>query len=174
MTVLGGHKVNVKGRAVGALRTNRRTKIQGQFAARTVDMLESPAFRVLSLSARRVLDRLEIELAHHGGQDNGKLPCTYQHFHEYGIHRHAIGPGIRECVALGFLEITEPGRAGNAEFRSPNLFRLTYKSTRVEGPTDDWRSISTFEEAETIARAARTASPRDLKRNARKLIAVIT
>ena len=62
MTVLGGHKVNVKGRAVGALRTNRRTKIQGQFAARTIDMLESPAFRVLGLSARRVLDRLEIEL----------------------------------------------------------------------------------------------------------------
>jgi hypothetical protein len=58
MTVLGGHKVNVKGRSVGALRTNRRTKIQGQFAARTIDMLESPAFRVLSLSARRVLDRL--------------------------------------------------------------------------------------------------------------------
>ena len=56
MTVLGGHKVNVKGRAVGALRTNRRTKIQGQFAARTIDMLESPAFRVLGLSARRVLD----------------------------------------------------------------------------------------------------------------------
>ena len=35
-------------------------------------MMASPAFRVLSLSARRVLDRLEIELAHHGGQDNGE------------------------------------------------------------------------------------------------------
>ena len=80
-------------------------------------MLESPAFRVLSLSARRVLDRLEIELAHHGGQDNVSLPVTYEHFHEYGIHRHAIGPGIRRCVALGFVEVTEPGRAGNVEFQ---------------------------------------------------------
>ena len=43
----------------------RRTQIDGQFAAREIKMLESPAFRVLSLSARRILDRLEIELAHH-------------------------------------------------------------------------------------------------------------
>ena len=113
MTMLGGRKVNRKGRSTGALRTNKHTKIAGQFAARTIEMLELPAFRVLSLSARRVLDRLEIELAHHGGQDNGKLPCTYQHFHEYGVHRHAIGPGIRDCVALGSVEITERGRAGS-------------------------------------------------------------
>ena len=104
MTVLGGHKVNVKGRAVGALRTNRRTKIQGQFAARTIDMLELPAFRVLSLSARRVLDRLEIELAHHGGQDNSRLPVTYEHFHEYGNSPARNWSRNRECVALGFVE----------------------------------------------------------------------
>jgi hypothetical protein len=160
MTVLGGRKVNATGRATGALRTNRRTKIGGQFAPRTIEMLESPAFRVLSLSARRILDRLEIELAHHGGQDNGKLPVTYEHFHEYGIHRHAIGPGIGECIALGFVEITEPGRAGNAEFRAPNLFRLTYKNTRVEGPTDDWRRIENVNDAKAIARAARLSRSR--------------
>ena len=174
MTVVGGRKVNATGRATGALRTNRRTKIAGQFAARTIEMMASPAFRVLSLSARRVLDRLEIELAHHGGQDNGKLPVTYQHFHEYGIHRHAIGPGIRECAALGFVEITERGRAGNAEFRTPNLFRLTYKPTRVEGPTDDWRSLGSIEGAEALARAARAASPQNLMPKGRKLIAVVT
>jgi hypothetical protein len=160
VTGVGGRKVNATGRARGALRTNRRPKIQGQFAARTIEMMESPAFRVLSLSARRVLDRLEIELAHHGGQDNGKLPVTYEHFHEYGIHRHAIGPGIRECIALGFVEITEPGRGGNAEFRAPNLFRLTYKPTRVEGSTDDWRRIETSNDAKTLARAARSARSR--------------
>ena len=173
MTVLGGHKVNVKGRAVGALRTNRRTKIQGQFAARTIDMLESPAFRVLSLSARRVLDRLEIELAHHGGQDNGRLPVTYEHFHEYGIHRHAISPGIRECVALGFVEVTEPGRAGNSEFRTPNLFRLTYRPTRVEGPTDDWRRIEAFDGAKILARDARMARSRTRARSRRRGMSII-
>ena len=89
--------------------------------------LRSPAYRVLSLSARRLLDRMEIELADHGGTDNGKLPVTYDDFERYGIHRHAVGPAIRELVALGFVEITEVGRAGNAEWRKPNVFRLTYR-----------------------------------------------
>src|ERR1700730_13491833 len=108
-------------------RSKRRNSISGQFAARLIEMMESPAFRVLSLSARRLLDRVEIELAHHGGKDNGRLPITYDDFEVHGIHRHAVAPAIRETVALGFLQITEPGRAGNAEFRRPNLFRLTYR-----------------------------------------------
>ena len=71
---------------------NYRTKstIPGPFAWRTIEMMESPAFRVLSHSARRIIDRLEIELAHHAGTDNGKLPCTFDHFAEYGIDRHSI------------------------------------------------------------------------------------
>jgi hypothetical protein len=134
----------------------RRTAIGGQFAPRTIEMLRSPAWRVLSLSARRVLDRLEIELADHGGTDNGKLPVTYQDFVQYGIERHAIAPALREVVVLGFIEITERGRAGNAEFRRPSLYRLTYRHTR-SAPTDEWRRIGE-DEAEVIARAARAAS----------------
>jgi hypothetical protein len=83
--------------------------------------MESPAFRVLSLSARRVLDRVEIEHAHHGGKDNGALPVTFDDFQRYGIHRHAVAPAIREVVALGFLEITQQGRAGNAAWRKLDL-----------------------------------------------------
>jgi hypothetical protein len=129
MTILGGRKVNRKGRSTGALRTNRRTKIGGQFAARTIEMLESAAFRVLSLSARRVLDRLEIELAHHGGQDNGKLPVTFDHFQQYGMHRQAIAPGIRECVALGFVEITRVGARA-----TPNFGRRTCSGSPTSRP----------------------------------------
>jgi hypothetical protein len=105
-------------------------------------MLRSPAWRALSLSARRVLNRIEIEVGEHGGTDNGKLPA-YDDFVLYGIHRHAVGPAIREAVALGFTEITERGRAGNAEWRWPNLFRLTYRPTHNAGPTDDWKKIET-------------------------------
>ena len=89
-------------------------------------MISSPAFCVLSLSARRVLDRLEVEMASHGGTDNGKLPVTFSDFRRYGIDYDAIAPAIREVVALGFVEVTKPGRAGNAEYRLPNIFRLTY------------------------------------------------
>ena len=133
----------------------RKSKIAGQFSPRTIEMIESPAFRVLSLSARRVLDRLEIEHAHHAGHDNGHLAVLYDYFEEYGIHRHAIAAAIREVVALGFVEITEQGRAGNAEWRRPNKFRLTYRYLDRAAPTDEWRRIKTVEEAEMVARTAR-------------------
>jgi hypothetical protein len=135
----------------------RRTSIGGQFAPRLIDMLRSPAFCALSLSARRILDRLEIELADHGGADNGRLPVTYDDFVKYGVHRHSIRPAINELVSLGFVEITRKGRAGNAEFREPNLFRLTYRpadGVRGDG-THEWKAVKSDQEAERAAEAAR-------------------
>src|SRR5882724_1434268 len=99
----------------------KRNLISGQFSALLIEMLASPARRVLSLSARRCLDVIEIELARHGGNDNGKLPITYEDFVDYGIDRHAIKPALNELEELGFIRITEHGRAGNAENRRPNL-----------------------------------------------------
>jgi hypothetical protein len=83
----------------------------------------------MSLSARRVLDRLEIELARHKGkpEKNGNLACTFEDFAQYGINRHAIAPAIREVVALGFVRITRPGSAGNESYRQPTLYLLTYQ-----------------------------------------------
>jgi hypothetical protein len=62
-------------------RPKQRGSISGVFAWRLIEMLESPANRVLSLSAKRGLERLEIELARHGGksEENGRLPCTFDH-----------------------------------------------------------------------------------------------
>ncbi len=137
------------------IRPFRRNKIAGQFAPRLIEMLESPAYRVISLSARRILDRIEIELAQHGGRDNGKLPVTYGDFVTYGIERHSVAPALREIKALGFAEVTERGRAGNAEYRTPNKFRLTYRPTDSANPTDEWRRINTIEAAKLIAFDAR-------------------
>ena len=136
----------------------RRGSISGAFAWRLIEMLESPAHRALSLSARRVLDRLEIELYRHGGkpEENGRLASTYDHFVEFGIERHAIGPAIREAVALGFVQITRQGCAGNAGYRQPTWYRLTYRHAGSDKhTTDDWRRIETVKEANMIAKAAR-------------------
>src|SRR5262249_5186656 len=123
-------------------------------------MMESPAYQILSLAGHRILARIEIELAHHGGNDNGRLPVTFDQFAEYAIHRHAIAPGLREVCALGFAEITEHGRAGNAEWRRPNLFRLTYRPVGNAKPTDEWQRIRTREDAENIAQKARVLAVR--------------
>ena len=61
----------------------RRNRINGQFSVRLIEMLESPAYRVLTVAAHRVISRIEVELGHHGGNDNGKLPVTYDEFIEY-------------------------------------------------------------------------------------------
>jgi hypothetical protein len=146
----------------------RRNKIGGQFSARLIEMMESPAFQVLSLAGRRILDRLEIEIAHHGGNDNGKLPVTFDNFVEYGIHRHSIAPGLREVCALGFVEITERGRAGNAEWRRPSLYRLTYRQVGNAKATDEWKHITTVERALEVAHAARRQSATKKPRTARR------
>ena len=133
---------------------HRLNRFDGPFAGRLITMLESPAFRVLTLSGHRVLARIEIELKRHGGDDNGKLPVTYEQFEEYGMDRHSIAPAIRECEALGFLE-AERGQAGNREYREPSTYRLTYQPVGRARPTHDWQRIQTLEDAEAMARAAR-------------------
>jgi hypothetical protein len=135
----------------------RRNAISGQFSARLTEMLESPAYRVLSVSGHLVISRIEIELGHHGGNDNGRLPVTTDDFVAYGMHRTSVAPAIREAEALGFIRVTERGRAGNAEHRSPNKFFLTFahnRDSRAQPPTHDWRKIKTMEQAEQTAREA--------------------
>jgi len=144
-------------------RKTRLNTIKGQFTTRRLEMVESPPWRVLSLSGHRLLDRLEIELRHHAGRDNGHLPVTFTQFEEYGIDRHSIAPAMREVEALGFAEVTEHGRAGNAEHRKPNKFRLTYQSTDDREPTEDWQYIKTIEDAKSRALAARRPTRRKQK-----------
>src|SRR5262249_10890247 len=84
-------------------RMNKKRQIDGNYVPHTREVLEAPAWRVLSLSGHRVLDRLEIEHLRHGGKDNGELPVTFNNFEAYGIHRHAIAPALRECAALGLV-----------------------------------------------------------------------
>src|SRR5215471_12493847 len=104
----------------------RRSKINGQWSPRLIEMLESPAYRVLSLSAHRVISRIEIELGSHGGNDNGRLPVTKLDFVKYGLSARLVAAAIREAEALGFIRVTEHGRGGNAEHRQPNKFFLTF------------------------------------------------
>jgi hypothetical protein len=147
----------------------RKTSIGGAFAPRLIEMMRSPAFGVLSLSARRILDRIEIELGDHGGTENGKLPVTFDDFHRFGIDRHSIAPGIREVVALGFVEITRHGRAGNSVYRTSNEFRLTYRHTDYADPTHEWRRIKSPEDAATVASAARKSVDQKYNSNRRKI-----
>jgi hypothetical protein len=138
---------------------HRRNKFEGQFAGRLRAMLESPAYRVLTLAAHRLLSRIEIELCKQAGENNSKLIVTYEQFIEYGIHKDAIAPAIREVEALGFVE-AEHGQAGNREYHWPSTYRLTYHSVGRAKPTHEWKRFDTIEKAKASARAARGPAPR--------------
>ena len=94
---------------MGKRKRNRKGSIPQPFTWRTIEMLQSPGFRALPISARKILDLLEIELhAGHGGnpfEHARGLPLTYDQIAKFGVDRHSIGPAIRELVALGFVEV---------------------------------------------------------------------
>src|SRR5262249_17855270 len=88
-------------------------------------------------------------------------------FVAYGVSKHAVAPAIRELEALGFIEVTERGRGGNAEWRIPNKFRLTYRPQWYApyAEWNEWRLIKTVERAEELAEAARQKTNPALKKS---------
>jgi hypothetical protein len=155
-------------------KTVRRNIVAAHHTSRPVELIASPAMRVLSRAAHLVLLRIELELRHHAGQANGKLIVTDLQFIEFGVHKNSIAAALRELKALGIIRIRH-GRGGNAEHREPNRFLLNYLCGAVgagEEITNAWERFKTLEEAENVASAARTAKdPRKVawgKRNAAK------
>jgi hypothetical protein len=141
------------------MKRGRKISIPGPWVAHRLAMLESPAYQTLSLSAHRALARIEIEHCHHGGQENGKLPVTFDDFERYGISEKSVAPALRELEALGFIKITQRGRPSKSDFvRHPNRFELTYiAAAPLSEPLDDWNRFASIEEAEFAARGARAA-----------------
>jgi hypothetical protein len=142
----------------------RRLSIDGPWVPRSKELLESPAYQVLSRAAHQALSRIEIEHMMHGGFENGKLPVTYDQFVAYGLHRRSIAPALRELEAVRLVEVTERGSSGNGESRRPNKFRLTYLNVGRADPTNEWRHIKAAE-ARSCVKAARKNQRTPRKKN---------
>ena len=52
-----------------------------------IEMMQSDAWRDISINDRRMLDRLESENMSHGGYEDGNLVVTYDQFVAAGIRR---------------------------------------------------------------------------------------
>jgi hypothetical protein len=77
-----------------------RPPLDMPFVWLTREMLESEAWRAMTLPARFVLERLMIEHMSHAGTMNGELPCIYDDFQRFGVSRKSISAAIRVAVAL--------------------------------------------------------------------------
>jgi hypothetical protein len=113
--------------------------------------------RVLNQSVHRVLMRLEIDLGHHGGTENGRLAVTFKQFARFGVDPQAIAPSLRVLAALGIVKKTKQGAGGRTEHHDASEYCLTYRHTDTANPTNDWRAIKSIEEAKALAAAARKA-----------------
>lgn len=151
-------------------RKSRAGTVVDNFVMHRREMRESPAWRALSDEGRRVLFQLEIEHMRHGAAENGNLVCTYDDFQKQaGVRRASIPLAIRQCVALGFVEVTKRGRISSAMFKAPSTYRLTYLSGRKLKPaqTDDWRKVVDEQQAiEALASAAAAKSEDHVRREA--------
>jgi hypothetical protein len=137
----------------------RLNKIAGQFVHYTREMISSAAYRALSHQARKVLRRLEIEHMAHGGQDNGKLPCRYADFIEYGCRKHGIHAAIMEVEALGFVKTTSVGTRAYGDVKGKaSTYLLTYFFTQdpPAPATNEWKKFESVEQARAaVAEALR-------------------
>ncbi|MFZ5719301.1 MAG: hypothetical protein ACOY5Y_07535 [Pseudomonadota bacterium] len=152
MTIRELKTTGVRDRSVGPLtRTTQPAKLRGRWVPRSLEMLESPAWRVLPLAARKVLERIEIEFLRRNRTNNGAIVCTYDDLVVYGVRRASIRRALAQLEALGLLKIVVRGHRAATDLNFPSLYRLTY----VQGVNDieathDWRNFDT----EAKARAA--------------------
>jgi hypothetical protein len=138
--------------------TKSRSTIKESFVVHTKEMRESWAWRLLPDIGRRILDRIELEHMRHAGTGNGQLVVSYSQFEEWDIRRQSIPLGIRQTVALGFLQVPRKGYRTTAGFKAPSLYRLTYvfnADARTGGiPTNEWRRHAHERDAREALRRA--------------------
>jgi hypothetical protein len=140
MSGVGFRRTLPNGRSDARIKHSERTKIEPPFVQIRREMLRSPAFRALSYSALRILNRLDIEHMDNAGRENGNLVCTYQDFVDYGVSMGSIKTALSQLTALGFIEIEVTGRRSSGGTKIPSSYRLTYlpKGGVDAKPTDEW------------------------------------
>ena len=113
----------------------------------TADLICSPAWRSLSINARRLIDFLLKEHMAHGGAENGNLAAPYAQLVTWGIGRRLIAEAIEECEIRGLISVRRGSRKG-VKFHETSRFRITFLPTREKEPGgftiaippgDEWR-----------------------------------
>lgn len=145
-------KTNVKGRGVGKT-TGRRGKLMkpppGEpWAWLTAELMVSPAWRLRSINAARLIDFLLVEHLNHAGTENGTLMATYDQLVDFGLTRSEIKNAIREAGFLGLIKVTHEG-GRYAGSNQPSTYRLTFYADKDGAPaTNEWKG-KTAEAVET-------------------------
>lgn len=133
------------GRAAKLVRQHTKPPTdQGGWMAITRDFLEAPAYRTLSVNARKCLDRLIIEHIGHARLENGRLIVTHEQFIDYGVTGEYVGDALDELAYKGLIK-AERGKAGNGTAH-PTVFTLTFDGTHDGGKaSNEWKKFTMAE-----------------------------
>ncbi len=147
-----------------------------QFVWLPAELLGSPAFRVLSVNARRVVDRLLREHIAHAGTANGELVVSHQQFEEAGVTRNLVAKAIREAEAAGLISVQRRGRIADGR-NQPSLYRLTWMGAwRPDGekmpPTHEWKGRTADDVRRAVERMKNAHEARVRSRDAGKVVAL--
>jgi hypothetical protein len=103
------------------------------FAKLPLELLESTAWRSLSIHARRLIDFLLIEHMRHGGRENGRLLAPRRQLEAFGIATHFVSTAIEETERVGLLDCKR------GVGRAPSVYGLTWLPRGNDPPTNRWR-----------------------------------
>jgi hypothetical protein len=114
---------------------NGKTAPGDTFVKMTRDLLESDAWRSLSINARRVLDFLMREHLVHGGKENGELKAPQHQLETFGIGVRYISEAIAQTEELGLVDCRRYG------LKVASTYTLTWLPNH-DGtpPTNRWRA----------------------------------
>ena len=114
----------LKGRTSRGSRKFNRPPSNQAWSWLTSELINSFAWRSMSVNCRKLIDRLLLEHCNHGGLENERLVCTYKDFQEYGLTRNKIRSAIEEADFLGLVK----HQRGERVFakNQPNSYRITF------------------------------------------------
>lgn len=135
-------KPDQKGRSSGKL-TGRARKLRSPPKGEpwrwlTRELLESAAWRGLSINGRKLIDFLLIEDMAHAGTENGNLVAPYDQLEAYALTRSEIRFAIDEAEFVGLIRCSRGGRWAGTN--RPSRYRLTFYCDRDgNDPTNEWK-----------------------------------
>lgn len=118
------------------------------FVQLTRELLESPAWRGMSINCRKLIDFLMCDHMNHAGQENGKLMAPYDQLVVYGLTRSEIANAIDEAEYLRLILVERGGRWAGTN--RPSTYELTFLPKQHPNPmtpTNDWKKTTEEEVA---------------------------
>ena len=119
---------------MGQPQKNQRHKTGGHFAALPRELMETPAWRGLSVYAQALYPWLKLEWRGAKANNNGKISLSVRQAAErMGVGINTAARAFHDLQAKGFLVVTAPARLGlGGEAKSP-----LYEMTELPLPTSE-------------------------------------